>query len=437
MRREYDIIISQIQNPPVWADFLRLGKVLQSGDIRRAIWYNVGMKHNLKIFTENVEAEAVNQIYNLITQEPFLGQQVRIMPDVHCGMGCVVGFTSTMGDKIIPNVIGVDIGCGMFTAELGKIDVDYRALDEFIKQNIPAGANCRKEADGEDIIKSLRCFKELRNFDRLYGSLGTLGGGNHFIEVDADVDGNKYLVIHSGSRNLGMQVAKIYQKRAVEACKNAAADEREQVIAQLKSQGRQGDIPQALAQVSAKYAYKTKIPADLCYLEGTDMQNYMHDMRLCQQFAVRNRKKMADLILKHLKVFKCVCFETVHNFIDEYNIVRKGAISARKGQKVIIPMNMRDGCLICTGKGNGDWNQSAPHGAGRLYSRSESKQRFTVEEFADAMRGIYTTTANVSTLDESPMAYKPMQEILSLISDTVEVIKIIKPQYNFKASEGE
>lgn len=393
------------------------------------------MKHNLKIFTENVQADAVNQIYNLITQAPFVGQQVRIMPDVHYGMGCVVGFTSTMGDKIIPNVIGVDIGCGMLTVELGKIDIDYKLLDEHIKQNIPAGGNYRKEVDGEDIIKQLHCFKELRNFDRLYGSLGTLGGGNHFIEVDADEQGNKYLVIHSGSRNLGMQVAKIYQRRAVEACKNSSAAEKEQVIAELKAQNRQADIPQALEEVSAKYAYKTKIPADFCYLEGLDMQSYMHDMRLCQQFAVRNRKKMADIILKHLKIYKSESFETVHNFIDEYNVIRKGAIPAHKGQKVLIPMNMRDGCLICVGKGNLDWNNSAPHGAGRLYSRSESKELFTVDEFIDTMKGVYTTTVNQSTLDESPMAYKPMEEIISLIGDTVEVVKIIKPQYNFKAGD--
>lgn len=393
------------------------------------------MKHNLKIFTENVQADAVNQIYNLITQAPFAGQQVRIMPDVHFGMGCVVGFTSTMGDKIIPNVIGVDIGCGMLTVELGKVDIDYKLLDDYIKQNIPVGGNYRKEVDGEDIIKQLYCFKELRNFDRLYGSLGTLGGGNHFIEIDADEQGNKYLVIHSGSRNLGMQVAKIYQRRAVEACKNSSAAEKEQVIAELKAQNRQADIPQALEEVSAKYAYKTKIPADLCYLDGADMQSYMHDMRLCQAFAARNRKKMADIILKHLKIHKCESYETVHNFIDEYNVIRKGAIPAHKGQKVLIPMNMRDGCLVCIGKGNADWNNSAPHGAGRLYSRSESKELFTVDEFAETMKGVYTTTVNQSTLDESPMAYKPMEEIISRIGDTVEVVKIIKPQYNFKAGE--
>lgn len=393
------------------------------------------MKRNLQIFTDNIQADAVNQIYNLISQAAFSGQQVRIMPDVHYGMGCVVGFTSTMGDKVIPNVIGVDIGCGMYTAELGAIDIDYKTFDEFIKKNIPAGPNYLKEVDGEDIIKKLRCFKELRNFDRLYGSLGTLGGGNHFIEIDADEQGNKYLVIHSGSRNLGLQVAKIYQRIAVESCKNCAAAEREQVIAELKKCNRQGDIPQAIEDVNAKYAYRTKIPADLCYLDGAQMDDYMHDMRLCQQFAMRNRAKMANKILGYLKIYKCDAFETVHNFIDEYSIIRKGAIPAHRGQKVLIPMNMRDGCLICVGKGNDEWNQSAPHGAGRLYSRSQSKELFTVKQFQSEMQGIFTTTANQSTLDESPMAYKPMDEIVSLISPTVDIVKIIKPQYNFKAGE--
>lgn len=393
------------------------------------------MKHDLQIFTDNIAAEAVNQIYTLIGQAPFEGQRIRIMPDAHAGLGCVVGFTSTMGDKVIPNVIGVDIGCGMYTAELGQIEIDYRQLDNFIKKNIPAGPNYLKEVDGEDIIKKLRCFKELRNFDRLYGSLGTLGGGNHFIEVDADESGNKYLVIHSGSRNLGLQVAKIYQRIAVDACKNAAVSEREQVIAELKKQNRQGDIPQAIEAVNAKYACRTKIPADLCYLDGSDRDDYINDMRLCQQFAARNREKMASKILSFLKVFKYASFETVHNFIDEYNVIRKGAIPAHKGQKVLIPMNMRDGCLVCIGKGNDDWNQSAPHGAGRLYSRSQSKEMFTLDEFQSVMQGIFTTTVNQSTLDESPMAYKPMEEIVSLISPTVDIVKIIKPQYNFKAGE--
>lgn len=388
---------------------------------------------DLKIFTDNIEPEAVNQIYTLIRQLPFENSCVRIMPDVHYGTGCVVGFTATLGDKIIPNVLGVDLGCGMLTAELGKIDIDFSALDEFIKLNIPSGSEVRKEIHAEKLIKELRCFSELRDFPRLYGSLGTLGGGNHFIEIDGDEEGNKYLVIHSGSRNLGLQVAKIYQKRAVVACKSCAEPERKAVIERLKNNPEK--IPEAIDAVNKKYAFRSKIPSELCYLDGTDMDDYMHDLRICQQFASLSRRKMCEEIVKFLKVFRYTTFETVHNFIDDDNVVRKGAIPARKGQRVLIPMNMRDGCLIAIGKGNEDWNSSAPHGAGRICKRSEAKELFTVEEFQSEMQGIFTTTATEATLDESPMAYKPMQEIVELISPTVDIVKIIKPLYNFKAGE--
>lgn len=393
------------------------------------------MENNLKIFTENIEPDAVNQIYNLIAQPPFSGSSVRIMPDVHAGMNCVVGFTATLGDKIIPNVLGSDLGCGMLTVELGKVDISLEQLDAFIRAKIPCGSNYRKEVNGESLIKKLRCFKLLRDFDRLYGSLGTLGGGNHFIEIDRDDEDNKYLVIHSGSRNLGLQVAKIYQKKAVENCKFCAESEKAEVGERLKKQGRQADIPAALAEISAKYAHKTKIPTDFCYLDGECMDDYMHDLRLCQQFAVQNRKKMADDILKHLKISRFTSFETVHNFIDDDNVIRKGAIPAHAGKRVIIPMNMRDGCIIAVGKGNPDWNNSAPHGAGRILKRSEAKEYFTVDEFREQMQGVYTTTVGASTLDESPMVYKPMAEIVRLIAPTVEIEKTIKPVYNFKAGE--
>lgn len=391
------------------------------------------MNYDLKIFTENIEPEAVNQIYTLIAQPPFQGSSVRIMPDVHAGTGCVVGFTATLGDKIIPNVLGVDLGCGMLTVEMGRADFPLDELDKFIKAKIPSGTACRKECNGEELIKQLYCFEALRDFDRLYGSLGTLGGGNHFIEVDVDEDKNRYLVIHSGSRNLGLQVAKIYQKLAVNSCKFCAEEERALVTEKLKSSGRQADIPAAIAQVNAKYSHKTKIPAELCYLEGKQMEDYLHDLRICQKFAVLSRKRMADDILKFLKIYRCKSFETVHNFIDDDNVIRKGAIPAHEGQRVMIPMNMRDGCVIARGKGNKDWNQSAPHGAGRLLKRSEAKQLFSVQEFQREMQGVYTTTATEATIDESPMAYKPAEEIISLISPTVEIERIIKPVYNFKA----
>lgn len=361
------------------------------------------MAFDLKIYTENVDPVAVNQIYNLLAQPTFADSKVRIMPDVHVGSGCVVGFTATLGNKVCPNVIGVDIGCGMLTVDLGKNEIDLKALDDFIRANIPAGSALRSSYGDMDFVKKLHCYKQLRDLDRVYRSLGTLGGGNHFIEVDRDDEGNHYLVIHTGSRNLGLQVAKYYQQQAVIACK--------------------GDLR------------RSKTPADYCYLQDEETEGYLHDMRACQDFAVKNRRKIADDILKFLGVRKAESFETLHNFIDDENIVRKGAIPAHKGQKLLIPMNMRDGCLVVTGKGNPDWNCSAPHGAGRLVSRGEAKELFTVEEYEKEMKGIYSTSVGIATIDESPMAYKPMEEIVRLIEPTVEINKIIKPVYNFKAGK--
>lgn len=393
------------------------------------------MAYDLKIFTENIEPAAVNQIYNLLSQPPFENSKVRIMPDVHYGSGCVVGFTATLGDKVIPNVIGVDIGCGMLTVCLGKAEVDLGALDDFIHECIPAGSNLRKNCSDTEFVGKLYCANELRDLDRIYCSLGTLGGGNHFIELDRDEEGNYYLIIHTGSRNLGLQVAKLYQQKAVTACKTSADAAKKEAHDLLMSQGRAAEIPDELARISAEYSRRTKTPPEFCYFEGGEAQAYLHDMRLCQEFASRNRRKIADDIMKHLGIVKAESFETLHNFIDSEGIVRKGAIPAHKGQKLLIPMNMRDGCLIVTGKGNPEWNFSAPHGAGRLVSRGEAKELFTVEEYEQAMAGIYTTSANLSTIDESPMAYKPMDEIVRLIEPAVEIQKIIKPVYNFKAGK--
>ena len=390
---------------------------------------------DLKIFAKTVDAVALNQIYSLIAEPPFSNCKVRIMPDVHVGNGCVVGFTAQVGDKVIPNVIGVDIGCGMLCVNMGKIQIDFGELDLFIRENIPHGSSFSKSVDGEELIKSLRCFSSLNDFERLYGSLGTLGGGNHFIEVDKDEENNYYLIIHSGSRNLGKQVATIYQKKAVELCKTAAESEKASAVFNLKSQNLQDKIPEELERISKKYAHITKIPAELCYLSGAEMQNYLHDVKICQEFATKNREKMANKILKHLKVFKHHKFETVHNYIDSFNFIRKGAISARLGERVIIPMNMRDGCIIAEGLGNEDWNCSAPHGAGRILSRGDAKNLISIEEYQASMKGIFTTSVSTATVDESPMAYKPMQEIVELISPTVKILKIIKPVYNFKAGE--
>lgn len=392
------------------------------------------MKRDLKIFTENIEPNAVNQIYNLLVQPPFMSAKVRIMPDVHMGKGCVVGFTSTMQDMVIPNVIGVDIGCGMLTVRLGRIDISFEALDEFIKENIPSGSCLHKKYGKMDFVKKLKCYKDLRELDKIFCSLGTLGGGNHFIEIDKSEDGEYYLVIHTGSRNLGFQVAKIYQKNAVDACKRASADAKQEIHRRLVAEGKVADIPEALKTVTEQFAQRTKTPAEYCYFFGSEMEAYLHDVRICQEFASLNRRKIADDIMKFLGIHRAESFETVHNYIDDEGIIRKGAIAAHVGERVIIPMNMRDGCLIAVGRGNPDWNNSAPHGAGRLFKRGEVKELFTVEEFQSEMTGIYTTTANASTIDEAPMAYKPIDEIVELIAPTVEIETIIKPVYNFKAS---
>lgn len=361
------------------------------------------MQYDLKIFSETVGEKTLNQIYNLIAQPPFANSKVRIMPDVHVGIGAVVGFTAKMTDKIIPNVVGVDIGCGMLTTCINDVEIDLPSLDKFIKNNIPAGNNYnKKQIKGVELVESLYCFKDLANLSRLYGSLGTLGGGNHFIEVDIDDEQNKYLIVHSGSRNLGQQVASIYQKRAIAICK---------------------ENPE-----------KSKILKEFCYLDGTDMQAYLHDMKICQEFAKQNRREIRDKILSHLKISTFSSFETVHNYIDDKNYIRKGAVSSYSGERLLIPINMRDGCIIAIGKGNEDWNYSAPHGAGRLYSRSDAKKFITLDEFKDSMQSIYSTTVTQNTIDESPQAYKPIDEIVNMIQPTCDIEKIIKPIYNFKAS---
>ena len=423
---------------------------------------------DLKIFTNNIEEEARKQIDELLEQEAFKDSKIRIMPDVHSGKGCVIGFTGNLGDKVISNIVGVDIGCGMLCVELGKIDLDLVKLDKIIREYVPSGMNVHQEQKYKFLeFEDLYCKSELKNKDSwLEKSLGTLGGGNHFIEVDIDEDGNKYLVIHTGSRNLGKQVAEIYQEKAIKYCsyEKEAKEERERIIKEYKEQGREKEIQEELTKISKKYRDKTKLPKDLCYLEGDLREDYLHDMKICQEFAKDNRLCIAKQILcnyfevpyykgyKSLRLVEKVnypsfitqdyieydfeYFHTIHNYISfDDNIVRKGAISAKKGERVLIPMNMRDGCIIGIGKGNEDWNCSAPHGAGRIMSRAKAKENIKLEDFENSMKGIYTTSVNEETIDESPFAYKPMQEIIDCIGDTVEIEKIIKPIYNFKASE--
>lgn len=394
---------------------------------------------DLKIFTNNIEQSAKEQIDLLLEQEAFKDCKIRIMPDVHAGAGCVIGFTGNLGDKVIPNIVGVDIGCGMLCVELGKIDIDLEKLDNVIRTYIPSGMNVHKEKVKDYDFTQLYCFKELKNKEGwLEKSLGSLGGGNHFIEIDVDDNNNKYLVIHTGSRNLGKQVAEIYQNKAIEYCsyKKEMQEEKNKIIKEYKEQGKEKEIQQALIEISNKYFGKTKLPKDLCYLEGKDREDYLHDMKLCQEFAVLNRSYISYKISKELNILCNNYFHTIHNYIDfRDNIIRKGSISAYKGEKVIIPMNMRDGCIIGIGKGNKDWNYSAPHGAGRTMSRNIAKQTININDYKETMNGIYTTSVNEQTIDEAPMVYKPMEEILEHIKDTVEVEKIIKPIYNFKAND--
>lgn len=398
------------------------------------------MAYDLKIFTNNIELTALNQIYTLVKQPAFSNCKVRIMPDVHAGAGCVIGFTADLGDKVIPNIVGVDIGCGMLTVELGKIDVNFDELDKVIREKIPSGRNVHNNRVVKfDELQDLYCYRELKDTKRLEKSIGTLGGGNHFIEVDTDEDDNKYLIIHSGSRNLGKQVAEYYQKLAIEIMrgKDILLKMQEKIIADYKVQGRKREIEKAIKELHRNFHHNPlDIPKELCYLTGKYREQYLHDMEICQQFAVRNRGEIVKVILSTMNWNDIRSFETIHNYIEfGSNMVRKGAISAKENERLLIPINMRDGCIIGIGKGNDDWNQSAPHGAGRIMSRSKARETVSLGDFQQSMKVIYTTSVSMSTLDESPMVYKSLDEILENIKDTIDVIKIIKPIYNFKASE--
>lgn len=385
---------------------------------------------DLKIFAKTIEPQAKAQIDLLLAQEPFKDCKVRIMPDVHAGAGCVIGFTANLGNKVIPNIVGVDIGCGMLTVYLGKVKIDYPALDRVIRDYVPSGMDVHEKAEWHiPYMDDLVCREQLRNVERLDASLGTLGGGNHFIEIDEDGE-DKYLIIHTGSRNLGKQVAEIYQDLAIRSLQSQKAT-RDEVIARYKAEGREREIAGALAALKGKCA----IPRDLCYVEGKNRDDYLNDMKICQRFAADNRRRIARVICEHMGWTQIYSFHTVHNYIDDDNMVRKGAISAKKYQSVLIPINMKDGCILGGGRGNEDWNYSAPHGAGRLMSRAKAKASIPLEEYQAAMSDVYTTSVSLATLDEAPQAYKPIEEILDCIADTVNVWKILKPAYNFKAGE--
>ena len=391
-------------------------------------------------YVKSLDSRAAGQIRRMCDYPLTEGSKIRIMPDVHAGKGCTIGTTMTVHDKVCPNIVGVDIGCGMFVAKLSGAKPDLARLDA-AAHVIPSGMNVWNSPTEAFPLEELRCFGELKKRKWLENSLGTLGGGNHFIELDRSSKGDYYLVIHSGSRNLGKQVAELYQQCAVQLQKGILdlQQRKLEIIQTYRAEDRSDEIQTALDALEKDYKSRTThVPEDLCWLTGQPLEDYLHDVVLCQIFARRNREIMAEILLEAIGERAAETFHTIHNYIDTREmILRKGAIAAHEGEKVLIPLNMRDGSVLAIGKGNAEWNFSAPHGAGRVMSRTQAKQTLTMEEYRDSMRGIFTTSVTMDTLDEAPMVYKPMEEILGLIEDTVEVIDVIKPVYNFKAPEGE
>ncbi|MCI8326701.1 MAG: RtcB family protein [Lachnospiraceae bacterium] len=393
-----------------------------------------GKYNEAKIFTDVVDETSIAQVLLLLNQEFVSGSKIRLMPDIHAGAGCTIGTTMTITDKIVPNLVGVDIGCGMETIKIKEKHIELQKLDKLIYKKIPSGFNVREKTHRyfEEVdLEELFCYKYI-NPGRAEKSLGTLGGGNHFIEANKDDEGNIYLVVHSGSRHLGLEVANYYQEEGYKSLNGCTKKDVDQLIAELKAQGREREIQKSITAL--KNTKRTNIPKQLAYVSGELFEKYIHDMKIVQRYAELNRQAMMDEIVKGMKLHVLEQFTTIHNYIDmEAMVLRKGAVSAKKNEKLLIPINMRDGSLICVGKGNDDWNQSAPHGAGRLMSRSAAKASFTVSEFKHQMTGIYTTSVNKDTLDECPMAYKGMDDIVNHIGDTVEMMQVIKPIYNFKA----
>ena len=395
-----------------------------------------GKYNTAKVYTDVVDQSAISQVIELLNQEFTAGRRIRMMPDIHAGAGCTIGTTMTISDKIVPNLVGVDIGCGMETAILKEDHIDLERLDAIIRERVPSGFEIRTSAHryaGAVDLGKLRCVKHV-DLLRAEKSVGTLGGGNHFIEADRDDDGRLYLVVHSGSRHLGLEVANYYQEAGWKALDHKDDASTERLIAELKAAGRQKEIQKELERMK-KTRYAT-VPKALAYVEGTLFDDYIHDMRIVQQFAEMNRRAIMDEIVNGMGLHMENSFVTIHNYIDtDAMILRKGAVSAKEGERLLIPINMRDGSLLCIGRGNEDWNYSAPHGAGRLMSRAQAKESFSVDEFRREMEGVYSTSVSRATLDECPMAYKGMEDIVKNIGPTAEIVSVIKPVYNFKAGE--
>jgi RNA-splicing ligase RtcB len=401
-------------------------------------------KHNTaRVFTNTLDEYSRSQIENLCNQSFVEGSLIRLMPDVHAGAGCTIGTTMTIGNKIVPNLVGVDIGCGMETVvikagELCAMDFDPARLDEIIHSHIPSGMDIRETE--HDFTRTIS-FRDIRcpaiNLARARKSIGTLGGGNHFIEAARDDENNLYFVVHSGSRHLGTEIAEYYQEEAWRQLNKNRREDIAEFIAQMKAEGREKEIQHELPRVKAQVI--TDVPEDLAYVSGALFDDYINDMRITQHFALINRKAMMSIILRELKIPEGAVFEqfsTIHNYIDtDSMILRKGAVSAKTGEKLIIPINMRDGSLICEGLGNPDWNYSAPHGAGRIMSRAKAFATLKMDDYEKSMQGIYSTSVNEKTLDESPMAYKNMDDIVANIGPTAKILKTVKPVYNYKAAE--
>ena len=394
-------------------------------------------KYNTAIsFAKIIEDSAREQIRRMCNYEFTQDSKIRIMPDVHAGKGCTIGTTMTVTDKAVPNIVGVDIGCGMYTVKLETDSLDFEKIDD-AAHYIPSRRNVWEHRQEKFDLTELNCYRSLKETRRIEKSLGTLGGGNHFIEIDRANDGTFYLVIHTGSRNLGKQVAEIYQRLAIDLAKGKDKffAQKEEIIAVYKSLGRKSEIQHKLKELEKEYRGKqTSMPEDLCYVYGKYFYQYLHDMELCQTFARRNRELIAKILLGKAGISYSEAFHTTHNYIDvEELIIRKGAIAAHKDEKVLIPINMRDGSVLAVGKGNADWNYSAPHGAGRIMSRGTAKEKLNMEDYKNSMAGIYTTSISEGTLDESPQAYKSLDDIIDVIGDTVDIIEVMKPVYNFKA----
>ena len=402
---------------------------------KRAMIEIKGKVNTAICFAKVIEDVAIDQIQRMCDYPFTENSRIRIMPDVHAGKGCTIGTTMTVIDKAVPNVVGVDIGCGMYTVNLGNSEIDMEQMDA-AAHFIPSGTDVWEGRKERFNLLDLRCYRELKDVKRLERSLGTLGGGNHFIEIDQALDGTKYLVIHSGSRNLGKQVAEHYQQLATDLNqgKEDYFTKRDALIAEYKAAGRRNEIQAALKELHWK-AREATIPEDLCYVYGKYLEDYLHDVEICQKFARRSRELMAEIILGRLSLTALDAFHTIHNYIDTGEmILRKGAIAAHDGERVLIPINMRDGSVLAVGRGNPEWNYSAPHGAGRILSRTEAKETLDLEEYRREMVGVYTTSVNEKTLDEAPMAYKSLSDIIDVISESVDIIEVLKPIYNFKAN---